>query len=337
MDTDKKICVAGVGAIGGLLSAMLGRRYSESLSLIARGARAETLRQKGVVLHSEYYGNGVVTPKRVAESSAEIGVQDYIFVCVKNYSLDQIAENLRPAVGEHTVIVPVLNGIEAGDHLRELFPNAIVCDAVIYTITASCADFSISQKGSYSHMFIGSKIKDKAHVEGAKAAYELLRSVDFDIRWADDIESEIWQKYILNCAYNTITARHLATSGMIRNNELLKKDAYALLSETYQVGIAEGVSLPGDIVEQKYRFIMEKHAPDATSSMRRDMEAKRPIEFDAFSGAVIRRAALHGIDVPVTKKYHLELSEAVRSWQTNLGQRGIEKNSILVNGEGTNQ
>lgn len=324
MGTDKRICVAGVGAIGGLLAAMLGRGYSGSLSLIARGVRSEAIRQKGLALRSECYGDSIITPKKVVESAAELGVQDYVFVCVKNYSLDQIAENLRPAVDGHTVIVPVLNGVEAGDRLRELFPKAIVCDAVIYTITASEPDFSVLQKGSYTHMFIGSKIKDKAHIEGAKAIYELLRSVNFDIRWADDIESEIWQKYISNCAYNTITARHLVTSGMIRENESLRKDVYALLSEAYQVGIAEGVSLPGDTVDQKFRFIMETQAPDATSSMKRDMEARRPIEFDSFSGAVIRKALQHGIDVPVTRKYHHELSEAIRSWRMDPGRYGME-------------
>ncbi len=320
MNTDNKICVAGIGAIGGLLSAVLGRKYSDNMCLIARGSRAESLRRNGVRLQSEYYGDLTARPVQVVESAAAIGVQDYIFICVKNYSLDQIAENLRPAVDSHTVVVPVMNGIEAGDRLREIFPEAVVCDAVIYTISAANRDFSVTQKGSYTYMFIGSKIKDKAHIDGTESVYELLTSVNFDIRQADDIESEIWQKYILNCAYNTITARYLITSGIIQENEDLKKDTYALLSEAYQVGVAEGVSLPRDIVDQKFRFIMEKHAKDATSSMKRDMEAKRPIEYDAFSGAIIRKAAQHGIDVPITKRYHRELREAALAHELNYGK-----------------
>ena len=311
----RHICVAGIGAIGGLLSAMLGRKYADRLTLIARGNRAETLRQKGITLHSDFYGEVTAVPHAVALDGAAAGVQDCVFVCVKNYSLDEIAASLRPAVGPETVVVPVMNGVEAGDRLRALLPDAVVCDAVIYTISAfQPEDCSVLQSGPYTHLFIGSKIKERRYAEGAKRLYELLRSVGFDARWTDDVESEIWQKFVLNCAYNTITARHQATSGMIRRNEAWKRDVLDLLTEAYRVGVAEGIALPGNLVEQKYRFMMEKQADSATSSMKRDVEAERPAEIDAFSGAVLRKAEQYGIAVPVTARYHQELTDIIRGY-----------------------
>lgn len=302
------ICVAGIGAIGGLLSAMLGKEYSSAMTLVARGPRRAALEQNGAVLHSDFYGEVVSHPARVAGSGEPLEKQDVVFVCVKNYALDQVARDLAGAVGEDTVVIPVLNGVEAGDRLRALFPRAVVCDGVIYTITGVNPDFSVTQKGSYTHMFLGSKVRDEAHLSGARRAWELLTSVGFDARWSEDIESEIWQKFILNCAFNTITARHLATSAMIRADEGLRRDALALLTEAYQVALAEGVAIPADLVEQKYAFMMEKQPPDATSSMKRDMAAGRPIEYDAFTGAVLRKAKTHGIDVPVTLRYHTDLA-----------------------------
>ena len=41
-----KVCVAGVGAIGGLLAALIGRSRRAALSVIVRGARQEAIRQK---------------------------------------------------------------------------------------------------------------------------------------------------------------------------------------------------------------------------------------------------------------------------------------------------
>jgi 2-dehydropantoate 2-reductase len=43
------------------------------------------------------------------------------------------------------------------------------------------------------------------------------------------------------------------------------------------------------------------------TSMQRDQAAGRPIEIDALGGALLRRAAKAGIQVPVTKRLVEEL------------------------------
>ena len=67
-----RICVAGIGAIGGLLAALIGRSRRAALSVIARGARKEALRQNGVILNSDLFGHIVARPEAVAEDG-EIG------------------------------------------------------------------------------------------------------------------------------------------------------------------------------------------------------------------------------------------------------------------------
>ena len=311
---NKKICVAGIGAVGGLLASMLGKVHGDQLTLIARAGKAELLRQNGLVLHSEFYGEIRSQAHRICENAEETGVQDFIFICVKNYSLAEMAEMIRPAVDAHTVIVPVMNGVEAGDRLRAVFPEAVVCDAVIYTISGANPDGSVTQSGQYTHMFLGSKIRDERHQAGARAAWELFADTGFDCRFSENISQEIWQKFILNCAFNTITARHRTTTGVIRCDEQMKADLHALLSEAYQAGTADGIAVPSDFVEQKYDYVIHHQPPDGTSSMKRDVDAGRPIELDAFTGTVLRLAEKHGIDVPVTRQYHDALVQMVSKY-----------------------
>lgn len=308
--TTPKICVAGVGGVGCNLAAVLGRAYGENVSLIARGKRAESFCTAGVRLHSDFYGEITFFPRYVAEDGASLGVQDVVFVCVKNYSLDGMAEKLAGAVGTDTVIVPVMNGTDAGDRLRALFPDATVGDSLIYTLSGTGEDFSVTQKGPYTHLFIGSRYADAEKTRRIYAVYELLKGAGFDARWSEDIESEIWQKYILNCAYNTVTALHHAYSGDIRRDDGMREELHALLWEAARVGFAEGVNLPEDIAEQKYHFVLEKQPPEGTSSMRRDLDAGRPLETDAFTGSLIRRAERLGIDVPVSRRCHAALEKA---------------------------
>jgi 2-dehydropantoate 2-reductase len=48
------------------------------------------------------------------------------------------------------------------------------------------------------------------------------------------------------------------------------------------------------------------------SSMQRDQAAGRPLELDALGGALLRRAAKAGIDVPVTRRLVDELQTRTR-------------------------
>lgn len=311
---DLKITVAGVGAIGGLLAAMLGRKYEDQITLIARGSHGVALREKGLALYSDFYGDNVIKPGAVAENGAEIPVQDLVIICCKNYSLDELTEQIRPCIGPDTIVMPVMNGVEPGDRVREKFPEAICIDSLIYTITAKESDNASRQTGGYTHMFIGSKPGDERHVEASRKVFELFKSVGFDARYSDDIMSEIWQKFILNCGFNVITARYLTNTGGIRRNPEWAKDFHELMKEAEKVGLLEGVNIPDGTAENKFTYCMENQGDEATSSLKRDVEAQRPAELDAFLGAVIRGAEKYGIEVPCTRKYHKELSEMIGAY-----------------------
>ena len=309
-----KIAIAGVGAIGGLLAAMLGRKYEDHITLIARGDHAKALREKGLTMESDFYGNSVMKPAAVAEKGEDIPVQDLVLICCKNYSLDELCEQLRPCIGPETIVMPVMNGVEPGDRVREKFPEAICIDSLIYTITAKDSDHSVLQSGPYTHMFIGSKIKDERHEKAAEKVYELFKTVGFDARYSEDIMSEIWQKFILNCGFNVITARYLTNTGGVRRNEAWTRDFHELMKEAESVGLREGVNIPEGTAEKKFRYCMDNQKDEATSSLKRDVEAKRPAELDAFLGAVIRKGEEYGIDVPYSVKYYKELSEMIDAY-----------------------
>ncbi len=59
--------------------------------------RRDSVLKDGLVLHSDYKGEIVIHPEHVVPV-AEIGEQDYIFVCVKNYSLEEVCADLKSAV-----------------------------------------------------------------------------------------------------------------------------------------------------------------------------------------------------------------------------------------------
>ena len=90
---DKKITVLGLGGVGGYVGALLADTYPH-VTFIARGERGKSIREKGLVLHSDYRGERTVRPERVVETAESLETQDYIFICVKNYSLEEACRSL---------------------------------------------------------------------------------------------------------------------------------------------------------------------------------------------------------------------------------------------------
>lgn len=299
---DKRIAVVGIGGVGGYLAAMLGRCCSH-LTLGARGARRESILRDGLVLHSEYKGEIIVHPERVVPV-AEIGEQDYIFICVKNYSLEEVCRDLKSAVTDDTVIIPVMNGVDPGERIRTLLGKGTVVDSLIYIVAFANEDYSITQQGNYANLWIGSKDTDDNRNKIVSEVSEILLKADIDHRIADDIEAAVWKKYILNCAYNAESAYYDNTIGELRSDQEKAKEYEALVNEAFQVALAKGVHVEQrDVDAIIHRFYFEL-ADNATSSLQRDIRKGKQAEVETFSGYIVREGRKLGVVTPVTEKMY---------------------------------
>lgn len=318
--TDKRVAVVGVGGVGGYLAGMLGQ-VCPHLMLAARGGRKESLQRNGLILHSDYKGELTAVPEQVVETK-DLKEQDFIFICVKNYSLEEVCRELAPAVTDETVIIPVMNGVNPGERVRSYLGRGTVVDSLIYIVAFANEDYSITQQGDFARLCIGIKDaavpqeneaaiyqKKAASQEKAAETAALLTAADIDCEVAADIEVEIWRKYILNCAYNVETAFYDNTIGQLRRDEKKAKEYEALVTEAYQVGLAKGVAIRQEHIDAIIHRFYYELADDATSSLQRDIRAGRRSEVDVFGGYIVREAERHGIPVPVSLKMYEKLRE----------------------------
>lgn len=307
--TNKKIAVAGVGGVGGYLAGMLGRVFPH-LTLAARGERAAVLREQGHTLHSEYNGEIHVTPERVCRAD-ELGEQDYIFLCVKNYSLEEMCREVRPHVTDHTVIIPVMNGVNPGERVRELIGKGTVVDALIYIVAFANLDYSITQQGQYARLCVGIQDAGPRQWQRVQEVDAILTEAGIDHLATRDILLEIWRKYILNCAFNVATACYDNTIGQLRDDPVKAKEYETLVWEACRVARAKGVAITREhgqsVIDKFYR----DYGYDATSSLQRDMRAGRRSELEVFSGYLVREAKRLGVEVPVSERMYRQMAEKV--------------------------
>ncbi len=304
---NKKIAVVGVGGVGGYLAGVLAKAYPGQVTMAARGARFEAIRKNGLKVHSDLSGEFCIQPAHVV-TSEQLEEQDYIFLCVKNYSMEEACAQIAHAVGEHTVVIPVMNGIDTAQHVREQLGKGIVADAVIYIVAFTNEAYEVIHQGCFARLRIGIQHADEQERQALAEVSELLTGAGVEQLVAEDIELEVWRKYILNCAYNVATAAYDNTIGQLREDPLKSQEFLDLVSEAYEVAKAKGVAvLPEHKKEFFDRFRM--YRKDATSSLQRDLDAGRPAEIDTFSGYLVREAKRLGVPVPVSEKMYGLLQE----------------------------
>lgn len=305
MDQDilnKRIAVAGIGGVGGYLAGMLGR-VCPHLTMAVRGDRRESILKNGLVLHSEYKGEINVRPEYAVPVS-EMGEQDYIFVCVKNYSLEDVCREMEHAVTENTVIIPVMNGVDTGERIRKALGKGTVVDSLIYIVAFANKDYSVTQQGDFANLRIGIRNADKTQQQKVQEVSDILTGADIDHMIAEDIEVEIWRKYILNCAYNTESAYYDNAIGQLRSDPKKAEEYEALVREAYQVAQAKGVGVRQEHVDAILHRFYHELAENATSSLQRDIRAGKKAEVETFSGYIVREGQRLGIRTPVTEKMY---------------------------------
>lgn len=302
---DKKIAVVGIGGVGGYLAGMLGQVCSH-LTLAARGKRKTALEEKGLVLHSEYKGELTAVPEQVVETR-KLKEQDIIFICVKNYSLEEACQELGQAVSDNTILIPVMNGVNPGERVRSLMERGTVVDSLIYIVAFANEDYSITQQGDFARLRIGIKNPDSFQQKKVKEAAALFEAAGIDFEIAQDIEVEIWRKYILNCAFNVVTAYYDNNIGQLRKDEHKSKEYEALVKEAEQVALAKGVAVKKEHTDAIINRFYHGYADNATSSLQRDIRAGRRSEADVFSGYIVREAKKYNIAVPVSERMYEKL------------------------------
>lgn len=339
---DCKIAVIGLGGVGGYLAAMLANTFPH-VSAVARGARYDAISANGIVLHSDLNGEICARPETLVHSSSELEEQDCLFISVKNYSLEEAIYDIKAgrAAGPGTVIIPVMNGVDCGDKIREAFPDNTVIDSVIYIVSMAREDYSIEQQGDFADMRIGFKrvrgigkdgqrspddspVLSADVTDGTAGCVPVSRnSRDTDVPVSDilktagirhkvskDIEVDIWRKYILNCAYNVATAAWDLPVGGLRSDPAKTADYAELAGEAWRLGCAKGVALK----EEHLTAIIDKfgkYADNATSSLQRDIRGGKKSELDTFSGYVVNEGRRLGVPVPVSERYYEMLLQKV--------------------------
>jgi 2-dehydropantoate 2-reductase len=219
-------------------------------------------------------------------------------IAVKNTQLKEAVKRAPPDALGRALVVPFLNGIDHMDLLRSIYRPSNVVAAAIRVETARVEPGVIRQLSPFAAIELAPSDANRDRVERFAAQ---LTAVGFDVRLRDDETAMLWDKLSFLAPMALLTTHERGNAGAIRTRR--REDTIAVISEVAAVATAEGAPVEPEAVVRALDSVPET----MESSMQRDQAAGRQLEIDAIGGAVVRRAALAGIQVPVTARLVEEL------------------------------
>ena len=280
--------ICGAGAIGTVVAWKLNS--SADVSLIVDEGRAERYKD-GLIINGERLCLPLLTPDKAADA----GPTDLLIVAVKNFSLDDAIELMRPFVSGSTAVLSLLNGIESEGKLAAAFGE----DKVLYGLITG---ISSVHEGLTTTCLSGSGIiifgeKDNSRTERVERLCKLFQDAGQAYKVPENIHHDKWWKFMLNSCFNTISAILNADYASIYENRDFIRVVRIMAKEIQAVARAEGVILGQDDVELMIKNVTSLHDHGKTS-MLQDVLAGRETENRYFAGAVSRFGKLYGIPTP---------------------------------------
>lgn len=297
-----RLLVVGAGSTGGYFGARLAEA-GRDVSFLVRPGRAEQLRKDGLRIASPH-GDMVLEPHLVTAGNIN-GAFDLVLLAVKAHALDAALDDLAPAIGPDTMILPVLNGMRHIDVLAARFGDRPVLGGVCRIATTIDEQGRIVQLSRIQELIHGER---DGSLSGRIAGLDgFMQGAGFETRLSRTIEHDMWEKWVLLATLGGITCLMRGTVGDIASAPGGAVFVLGLLDECIAIARAAGQA-PDDTAIAGMRTAMTAAGSTLTSSMYRDLEQKRPVEAEQILGDLLVRARSLGFAAPLIGAAYVHLS-----------------------------
>jgi 2-dehydropantoate 2-reductase len=295
MSMPPTIAVVGAGAVGCYFGGMLARA-GVRVTLIGRAAHMDAIAREGLLIDGVRVHERI--PVRATTSLAE-GVRDadVILFCVKTVSTETAARELQPFLGPKPAILSFQNGVDNVDRIHAAIGRRAIPVAV-YVAAEMTAPDVVTHTGR-GDLIIGHRSGWPHDIDLAQLA-AMFDKADIPCRLSDSIETELWTKMVMNCAYNAISALTRARYGRMVEFPQVRSLMERAVAETVAVALAERVPLSESAMTEAVYRLADKMS-GATSSTAQDIARGRLTEIDSLNGYVVRRGAALGVATPVSE------------------------------------
>jgi 2-dehydropantoate 2-reductase len=293
MTAIRSIAILGAGAMGGFYAGKFYHMNSNSVCLVAGGERFERLQKQGVVVNDRRYPLTVVRPE-----DRKTPPSDLVMVAVKYHHLQRAIRDMENRVGDNTVILTVMNGIDSEEKLGAVYGM----DKVLYAVAVGTfADrrghvISCRKEGT---LFFG-EAQNPTITPRIRSLQALFDRAHIAHETPADMMRAIWLKFMANVGLNQASAVVRAPNAVFQRSAEGQALLESIMREVVAVGRAAQVDLSERDIEA-WRSYLAQIPPEGKTSTLQDVEAGRKTEVEMFAGQVVALGGKYGIPTPVNE------------------------------------
>jgi 2-dehydropantoate 2-reductase len=289
------IAVLGAGAVGCYFGGMLARA-GNAVTLIARANHVAAINKNGLYLDCLSFKEHVRL--NATTDVSDVRSADLILCCVKSSDTEDAIRLIAPHIKKDAVILSLQNGVDNYERIRATIANPTF-PAVVYVATRMAGDGHVEHVGR-GELAIGAADApgDWADTLGSIAAVFSQSAVPCTL--SQDIKRDLWGKFLVNCAYNGISAIGAIDYGQMVESKEIKTLIDTLTAEFLLVAKSEGVYISAEDAEKVIGQIPHT-MPRQKSSTAQDLMRGKQSEIDYLNGLIVRRGIKYNIPTPANQ------------------------------------
>jgi 2-dehydropantoate 2-reductase len=236
---------------------------------------------------------------------------DVILLSVKSYATRDAAEEIRPLVGDATLVCSYQNGLGNAEIIAEkigwehTFGARVIFGAVI--LDKGHVDVTVMADSTVLGVW-----REVTPVEPIRQIAYAMNEAGAPTVFTDTFPAKLWSKVAYNCSLNPLSALLDVPYGRLLDTDGTKAIMENAVRELYAVGHSLGIALEPVEATAYVQRLFDTLIPATAqhyASMREDFQRKRRTEIDVLNGAICRYGEAQGIPCPA----NLMLTQLVRA------------------------
>jgi len=296
------IVVTGLGALGIAFATFLKKSGNTVFGITKekylKNFEKNTVRVKGIWGSHTARLDGIYSnPSQIKEKI------DLIILTVKSYDTKKALNQIKPIVGNETLILIAQNGYGNYEKAVEIFGKGkVLLSRVIFgskVIDKNSVEITVNADDV--------RIGDPSKTVPEKKILKIVETINksgIPASYAPDVYQILWDKILYNCALNPLGALLECSYGDLADNTHSRQVMEDIIKEIFVVTRANQIKLRWENPDKYLKHFFENLIPPTKKhfpSMFYDLKSGKKTEIDSLNGAIVKLAEKKGIQAPTNK------------------------------------
>lgn len=290
-----KIGVLGAGSLGSAMGAALAEAGSEVWLVSRNRAHVDAIRARGLEVRTDHGERTVRVDAAV--DCAGLAPVDLLIVLVKSFDTRKAIEAAMPAVGEHTIVMSLQNGLGHEEVLGAVVGRERLIAGRTYVGGQLLAPGIVLAGTQGKRTIVGEldgRITDRVRAVAAEFERAGLATTA-----SDNILGTIWDKLLVNAATGALAGITRLPYGRLYAVPEVEATAIAAVTEGMAVARAAGIAISYTDPREPWLAAGKGLPFDFKASILQSLERGSVTEIDWINGAVVREGRRLGVPTPV--------------------------------------